>query len=107
MTSPMVHGWLRMPASPRPARFHCSRWPGRAGRPIPHAARPFGPSYYTGRPVLVALPQDLLVELADAGLGHGVDDLDRVGKRPPGQLRPQKFDDLSRLDHTARLRHHA
>src|SRR6267142_1260003 len=39
-------------------------------------------------PVLVPLAKHLLVELSDAGLGHGVDDLARVGERPPGELGP-------------------
>src|SRR6267142_5829398 len=55
-------------------------------------------------PVLVPLAKHLLVELSDAGLGHGVDDLDRVGERPPGELGPQEVEDLDRLDHAPGLR---
>src|SRR5881296_304889 len=58
-------------------------------------------------PVLVSLPEHLLVELSDAGFGHGVDDLDLVGQRPAGELRAQEVDDLPRLDDAPGLRHHA
>src|SRR5499426_4399431 len=94
MTSPIVRGSLRMPASSRPARFSLLR-------------TALGSSYYTGRPVLVALAQHLLVELSDARLGHRVDDLDRVGQRPAGQLRAEELDDLARLERAAGLGHHA
>src|SRR5262245_6392567 len=94
MPSPIVRGSSRMPASPRPARLRCSR--GGTARRIPRSKRSFGRSYYPNSepaglrprrgPALVALAQNLLVELAHAGLGHGVDDLDRVGQCPARQL---------------------
>ena len=54
------------------------------------------------RPVLEALAQDLLVELADAGLGHGLDEDDLVGQRPPGELGAQELDDLAGLERAPR-----
>src|SRR5260370_1153906 len=58
-----------------------------------------------GAPVLVALAQDLLVELADARLGDGVDDLHGVGERPLREIRPEKLEDLGGIDDHARLWH--
>src|SRR3989441_12731526 len=58
-------------------------------------------------PVPVPLAEHLLVELPDAGLGDGVDDLDLVGQRPSGELRPQEVEDLRGLDDAPRFRHHA
>src|SRR5438445_9274569 len=88
MPSPCAFRGSCLPASPRPARLHGCRWCGGTARPIPRTARSCGSSYYRNSrcPVLVALAEHLLVELADARLGHGVDDLYRVGQRPPGKL---------------------
>src|SRR6266542_5100986 len=58
-------------------------------------------------PALVALAQDLLVELADARLGDGVDDLHGVGERPLRELRPEKLEDLGGIDGHAGLGHDA
>src|SRR4030095_12014534 len=46
------------------------------------------------RPILEALPQDLLVELAHPGLGHRLEQDDLVRQRPLGQPRPQEVEDL-------------
>src|SRR6266566_2317788 len=96
MPSPCAFRGSCLPASPRPARLHGCRWCGGTARPIPRTARSCGSSYYRNSrcPVLVALAEHLLVELADARLGHGVDDLYRVGQRPPGKLGAQELDDL-------------
>src|SRR5256885_1295887 len=89
-------------APPFPFRFGAAGGPSRlrpggtGGRPR-SARRPVA-SGVPRLPALVTLAQHLLVELADARLGHRVDDLDGVRERPLGDLRPEVVEDLAWLE---------
>src|SRR3972149_3650148 len=85
------------PAPPAPPR------PAAGGPPPPGACRRAAPSGLPRRPGLEALAQHLLVELADARLGHRLDDRDAVGQRPLSELRPGEVEDLLGLERGAGL----
>src|SRR4051812_4644754 len=57
--------------------------------------------------LLEALAQDLLVELADAGLGHLVDVGELVGDPPLRDTRPEMLLELGGRDLLPLLEHHA
>src|SRR5438034_98610 len=99
----------RTPSAKRTTKTRCRRRKAVTARraPRPAASRRPVASGVPRLPALVALAQHFLVELADARLGHRVDDLDVVRQRPLGDLGPEVVDDLGRIEPRAGLRHDA